>query len=383
MLRLIKILFSSILGMALGVTVLVTTLLGSSSASGVPAQVEGIPDVLLDAYDRAAASTEQVRPGCTGMRWSILAGIGKVESNHLADLGSDIEPNGDIDPPLYGPTLNGDGFAAIPDTDNGELDGDATWDRAVGPMQFIPSSWETYGQDGNGDGVKDPQNVYDATLATAAHLCGEGPRDFSDREQVREAVHAYNPGGGSSPDDNQYVADVMQAVDGYDALQATPADYDGSAHPAAAVAISWARQQVGTPYVWGGTCTDPQMSPASTNCDCSSLAQIAYRQAGISLQRTTTTQWYGQSGEMLQIPALSHGQLTNADLARLQPGDLLYFDTSAPGGLPSHMGIYLGGTQMIHAPNSRETVKIVDIMTEKGGYYAGVYRGAMRPWEPA
>ncbi|GAB3214257.1 hypothetical protein GCM10027294_53150 [Marinactinospora endophytica] len=384
MLNLATGLLSTILGAGLVVIFIVTLLLGGSSPQGgIPDQVEGIPPTLLDAYVQAAANTGQIRPSCTNMRWSILAGIGKVESNHLQDLGSDIKPNGDIDPPLYGPQLNGNGFAAISDTDNGEYDNDTVWDRAVGPMQFIPSSWEIFGQDGNGDRERDPQNVFDATLATAAHLCGDATRDFSDREQIKAAVHAYNPGGGSSPDDNQYVADVMAAIDHYDSLASLPATYDGDMHPSAAIAIEWAKGQIGTPYVWSGTCTDPQPVRASTNCDCSSLVQIAYQQAGITLNRTTTTQYYGQAHQFHQIKARNHGRLTNQDLARLQPGDLMYFDTSGPGGNPSHVGLYLGGSQMLHAPNSRETVKIIDLFEHKGGYYSTVYRGSMRPWQPA
>ncbi len=66
------------------------------------------------------------------------------------------------------------GNAAIPDTDGGALDHDATWDLAVGPTQFIPSSLRTYGADGNGDGRADPDNVFDAGLATARYLCSSG-----------------------------------------------------------------------------------------------------------------------------------------------------------------------------------------------------------------
>ncbi|WP_051063664.1 C40 family peptidase [Nocardiopsis halophila] len=378
MLKLIKYLFGAIVALVMGIVLVIVLLMDGNAAAGVPQEVEGIPPVLLDAYAQAAANTERVRPGCANMRWSILAGIGKVESNHLQDLGSDIKPDGDIDPPLYGPQLNGEEFAAIPDTDNGELDNDTEWDRAVGPMQFIPDSWARFGQDGNGDGKKDPQNVFDATLATAAHLCGSAKRDFSDREQVKAAVHAYNPGGGSSPDDNQYVADVMEALDRYDALHQVPADFDGDTHPSAATAISWAKQQLGTPYVYGGTCTDAQMTPTQGNCDCSSLAQIAYQQAGISLNRTTTAQYFGQADQFRTFPGTK--PLTNGQLARLMPGDLLYFDTGGAGGDPSHMGIYLGGTRMLHAPRTGKDVEIIELFD---GYYDVRYRGALRPWEPA
>ena len=82
-------------------------------------------------------------------------------------------------------------MAAIRDTDNGRWDDDRTWDRAVGPMQFIPSSWAIHGADGNGDGVRDPNNVADAALASAGYLC-TGDRNVSVEEDRRAAVYSYN-----------------------------------------------------------------------------------------------------------------------------------------------------------------------------------------------
>ena len=94
--------------------------------------------------------------------------------------------------PILGPVLNGVGdVAAIPDTDGGRWDGDTTWDRAVGPMQFIPSSWAVWGRDGDGDGSADPSDVDDAAMATASYLCAGG-RDLRDEKDRRSAVFSYN-----------------------------------------------------------------------------------------------------------------------------------------------------------------------------------------------
>ena len=62
-------------------------------------------------------------------------------------------------------------LALILDSDGGSLDQDTTFDRAVGPMQFIPSTWRLYEADGNLDGNSDPQNIYDAALASGRYLC--------------------------------------------------------------------------------------------------------------------------------------------------------------------------------------------------------------------
>ena len=88
--------------------------------------------------------------------------------------------------------LNGNGFAAIGDSDGGALDGDKEWDRAVGVMQFIPGTWKGYGEDGNGDGVIDPQNVYDAAMAAGNLLCANARPNMTTEEGRRTAYLRYN-----------------------------------------------------------------------------------------------------------------------------------------------------------------------------------------------
>ncbi|GAP56692.1 hypothetical protein AHiyo6_32570, partial [Arthrobacter sp. Hiyo6] len=92
--------------------------------------------------------------------------------------GGNLMASGRSSQPITGPSLNGVGFAAIPDTDEGVLDGDPEWDHAVGPMQFIPATWREVGRDGNGDGVADPLNIDDAALSAASYLCAGG-RDLA------------------------------------------------------------------------------------------------------------------------------------------------------------------------------------------------------------
>jgi membrane-bound lytic murein transglycosylase B len=109
---------------------------------------------------------------------------------------------------VRGPALSGGAFSAIRDTDGGRYDGDPVWDRAVGPMQFIPGTWRIWGADGNGDGVADPQNIEDAALAAAGYLCSGG-RDLSRPADLQAAVLSYNHS-------QQYLSTVlgiMQAVD--------------------------------------------------------------------------------------------------------------------------------------------------------------------------
>jgi hypothetical protein len=119
----------------------------------------------------------------------LLAAIGEVESSSLR--GRRLDASHDAVPPVRGPALTGGSYAAISDSDGGRYDGDPVWDRAVGPMQFIPATWRIWGADGNGDGIRDPQNIEDAALAAAGYLCAGG-RDLSQPGDLRAAVLSYN-----------------------------------------------------------------------------------------------------------------------------------------------------------------------------------------------
>ncbi|MFC8535003.1 lytic murein transglycosylase [Streptomyces sp. NPDC057249] len=162
---------------------------GSSANLPVTGSAEsGIPASVLAAYKKAQTTVAGTDPDCR-LPWQLLAAIGKVESGQAR--GGRVDAQGTTLSPILGPALDGNGFALIKDTDNGAYDGDRTHDRAVGPMQFIPSTWATWGQDGNGDGRKDPNNVYDAALAAGRYLCA-GDRDLSTATDLDRAVLSYN-----------------------------------------------------------------------------------------------------------------------------------------------------------------------------------------------
>ena len=194
----------------------------------------GIPETVLAAYRAAATTVDRTAPGCR-LTWPLVAGIGKVESGH-ASAGA-VDADGTTRRPILGPQLTGtDGNAAIPDTDGGALDHDATWDRAVGPTQFIPSSWRTYGADGNGDGRADPDNVFDAGLATARYLCSGGG-DLSDAAARHDAVFRYNHS-------EEYVATVLRWADAYasGALPVPDSTGSGVGDGGSALAGGWPRR---------------------------------------------------------------------------------------------------------------------------------------------
>ncbi|WP_261563485.1 lytic transglycosylase domain-containing protein, partial [Frankia tisae] len=184
-----------------------------------------IPARVLAAYRKAATRTATEHPGCH-LPWQLLAGIGRIESGHA--VGRPITPDGTITLPILGPPLNGrHGHALVRDTDRGALDHDTTYDRAVGPMQFIPTTWHTAGRDNSGDQRADPHNIDDATLAAAGYLC-RSHRDLAVPAQLRTAIFSYNPSA-------SYVHAVLAWTAGYTTAGYAPASAaTGTPRPTAA-----------------------------------------------------------------------------------------------------------------------------------------------------
>ncbi|GGR43700.1 hypothetical protein J2S40_004216 [Nocardioides luteus] len=155
------------------------------------AEEMAIPPVALAAYQRSATVLTAADGACR-LDWALVAAIGMVESNHGRFRGSELNSNGLALPAIIGPQLNGaGGYAVIRDTDSGLYDHDTVYDHAVGPMQFIPSTWTFAGADGDGDNRRDPQDIDDAAVATAAFLCA-GSEDVSTDSGARSAVYRYN-----------------------------------------------------------------------------------------------------------------------------------------------------------------------------------------------
>lgn len=178
----------------------------------------GISAAALQAYGNAELIAAESWPQCH-LRWNTLAGIGFVETRHGTYSGqlfggSSLNEMGVATPSIIGVPLDGSpGFAEIGDTDQGALDGDSQFDRAVGPMQFIPESWKRYGRDADGDGSPNPQQIDDAALGAANLLCANG-RDLSTPEGWAEAIRSYNYS-------EKYLIDVRDAAGAY-ALRQPP-----------------------------------------------------------------------------------------------------------------------------------------------------------------
>ncbi len=251
-----------------------------STAGGVAAA--GIPDPALAAYQRAAVVIDTADLTCH-LDWPLLAGIGQIESDHGQVGGSVLGSDGVSHPSILGPRLDGKhGTSLIRDTDAGRLDGDKTFDRAVGPMQFLPSTWAVVAVDGDDDGTRNVEDIDDAALGAAVYLCA-GDGDLSTQAGAEAALFRYNHS-------KAYVAKVMSVVNAlrlssvltpvgtapsttqivsFPQLPAThgPAGGPGptshpTSHPTATVSPSGGPSPIGDPVPSGGPTSPPTTPPS-------------------------------------------------------------------------------------------------------------------------
>jgi cell wall-associated NlpC family hydrolase len=324
-----------------------------------------IPARMLAAYKNAVRKIGGEVPQCKGLTWPVLAGVARIESHHAQ--GKTIAANGDISPHILGPVLNGSGVGGnttvFADTDEGRWDGTATGERAVGPFQFMPATWNGSGRDGNGDKQRNPHNADDAALGAAVYLCGTG-RNLADRAQLRKALFQYNRS-------EAYGNEVLGWIDTYTEAARSPSGAVVSATGRAKKVIDAALAMRGTPYSWGGgtaegpsrgSCCSPSGKSGAgiQGFDCSGLTTYAFAQVGINLSRTAAA----QAGEGKRIPA-SAGQQA------LRPGDLVFYGyVATQNSTIHHVGIYLGGGRMINAARPGTVVRI-DALSSMPDYAGG------------
>jgi hypothetical protein len=165
----------------------------------------GVPGILYAAYLHTQQVLAVTAPNCH-LGWGVLAAIGRAESGQAQ--GATVDANGATLGRILGPRLDGSaGLPRVTDTDQGRLDGDPTWDRAVGPMQIVPSVWQRYGADGDGDGIADPNDMFDAALTAGRYLCAGG-MDLNNQEQRTAALYRYNQS-------DSFVSAVRSWAEGY------------------------------------------------------------------------------------------------------------------------------------------------------------------------
>ncbi|WP_062204488.1 bifunctional lytic transglycosylase/C40 family peptidase [Streptomyces sp. NBRC 109706] len=264
--------------------------------------LDDIPPTYLALYQQAAAE-------CPGLPWTILAAIGKVETDHARH-----------------PTM-------------------VSTAGALGPMQFLPTTFALYDHP-IPPGGSDPPTPWDpinATHAAARLLCAHGAREGRD---IERAIWHYNHA-------NWYVTQVLDQATRYTA-HPNPTNTGPAPNLQAAIALAYARDQIGLPYLWGGN----GPTAGHPGFDCSGLTQAAYTAAGIHLPRTAADQHAAGP----QLPPSTP----------LLPGDLVFYGT--PNNI-HHVGIHTGNGHMINAPRPGEPIR-----EEPYRYPGDDYLGATRPW---
>lgn len=225
---------------------------------------------------------------------------------------------------------------------------------AMGPAQFMPGTWATWGKDYDGDGKADPNSIGDAVMSQATFMCALHQEVSSiDGDPIALTLAAYNAGSGAVQqyrgvppyaETQNYVAKITAAratfVNPNSQGRFVPRSSGDSGQ-----AVAAAREYLGTPYVWGGGGTS---GPSGGGFDCSGLTSYAIHAASggkVTLPRTSEQQWTVGT----EIP-----------IEQAQPGDLV-FGSWASGG-PGHVGIYAGNGQMVHAPTTGDVVKEAPLM---------------------
>jgi len=264
-----------------------SAIFGAGSSQPSTTALADIPADYLTHYLQAAHT-------CPGLDWTILAAIGKIESDHGRSTLSGV--------------TNGENHAG-----------------AGGPMQILQSTWNniiTRHQIPPG-GAQPPSryNPHDAVHAAAFYLCDHGAGDGD----LRTAILAYNHA-------DWYVDRVLAQAALY---HGTPM-INGTPGQAALVVLAYAQTQLGQPYLWGGD------GGSEGGFDCSGLTHAAYTAAGIPIPRTAQTQY--DAGPLLP------------SATPLQPGDLVFFGSS-PGRI-IHVGIAVSPTHMINAPHTGAVIRI-------------------------
>ena len=302
---------------AIGTLLLVPVLI-AAAVQGVASAVLGessqpSPTALADILGEYLTLYRQAATVCPGLDWSILAAIGKVETNH--------------------------GRSTLPGARTGENSA-----GAGGPMQFLQPTFDAviarHPLPPGGANPPSRYNPHDAIYAAAYYLCDNGARNG---RNLHQAIFAYNHA-------DWYVREVLAQAPRYTDTTTSDCATIQAATPAAFTAVNYACGQLGLPYVWGGN------GPADGGFDCSGLTTAAYAAAGITLPRTADAQY--RVG-----PHVPPGQ-------PLLPGDLVFYGTPAH---IHHVGLYLGRGLMINAPDFEQAVKTQSYLYP-GADYAGATR---------
>ncbi|TBO59470.1 hydrolase Nlp/P60 [Streptomyces kasugaensis] len=247
---------------------------------------------MLALYRQAAPAA------CQGLDWTVLAAIGKVETDHARH-----------------PTMRSSA-------------------GALGPMQFLPSTFKGYAYPVPPGGANPPTpwDATDAVYAAARMLCTNGAKTGTS-QGIYKAIYSYNHA-------DWYVRKVLAQAKAYAAAQPSGANSNSDVSSNAIVKAAYT--QLGVPYVWGGGTINGK---SGGGFDCSGLTSYAV---------------YQGTGHKVILPRTSQEQRhvgTSVPRGEMRPGDLIVFNKHNWG----HVGIYAGGNRMIDAPKPGKSVEVISL----------------------
>lgn len=267
------------------------------------------------------------------------------------------------------------------DTDIGSSAG------AIGIAQFLPSTYSSYGEDSDGDGVTGPTDPEDAIMAQGKFMCSlikRAEKSGYGGQPIELALAGYNAGWGrveeykgvppesfAAGQTYHYVRIIMTTAKKWSHL-----GISGLGSGSGPDAVRRAYTELGTPYSWGGgTPQGPSLgfcggggyqrgkcvAATTVGFDCSSLTQFAWWPS-LKLPRTAADQYQATASRPVSRDAL-------------QPGDLLFWSKGGPGAI-YHVALYYGNGKILHAARTGTNITIVDL---DGAMPKRDYVGATRP----
>ena len=329
-----------------------------------------LPGAAFSAYRRASSMLQETDGRCE-VPAALLAGIGRIMSNHGRAEGSQLQTGG-----LTSDRLVGLAGSPTADVDGGQIDLSPVTDSRVGPLQVLPGQWLEFLPVGAIE--SSPDWIYSSAIVTGRVLCSAG-KGLKSNEGIHRALNAFTNnaslteailgsarqiarttdiGLGTVPSDPR----VKTALE---YLETSPFDRE-SVESARATLIAWSQLRLGTPY---SQCLGPDIRPEDPECppgtnrfgkgffDCSGYVSTAYATIGIALPTTTDAMLLDYGFGQLKV---GDEYSEENDLA----GDVLLMD--------GHVALSLGNGSIIHASGGQLTEEPLPAWVRNG--VLGVYR---------
>jgi len=329
-----------------------------------------LPGAAFSAYRRASSMLQEADGHCE-VPAALLAGIGRIMSNHGRAEGSQLQTGG-----LTSDRLVGLAGSPTADVDGGQIDLSPVTDSRVGPLQVLPAQWLEFLPVGAIE--SSPDWIYSSAIVTGRVLCSAG-KELKSNEGIHRAVNAFTKNASLTEAILGSARQIARTTDiglgkvpsdprvktAMEYLETSPFDRE-SVESARATLIAWSQLRLGTPY---SQCLAVDIRPQDPECppgtnrfgkgffDCSGYVSTAYASIGIAIPTTTDAMLLHEGFGQFKV---GDEYSEENDLA----GDVLLMD--------GHVALSLGNGSIIHASGGQLTEKPLPAWVRDG--VLGVYR---------